>query len=167
MHSKKIIPILLLTLLISAGVSFTAGCTQSNTSNQQTNIPNQPEITLEEATHVLNQTVQYATNHNLSGLCGMGHSVLMCQQLFENAGGWDTVPTQYPEIIDSYTLPTKNCGKGTYITGGRILVLKGINGLGKPYQTDFFVFNNSQKFRDRIAFRSISCLLGELEHSTN
>ena len=142
---------LILSFILPVICAFTLSCTQANTlnqqtntSNQQANISNQPKITLEEATHVLNQTVLYATNHNLDGLCGMGGSVLMCQQLFENAGRWDAVPTQYPEIIDSYILPTKDCGNGTYINGGRMLVLKGINGLGKPYQADFLVFNNSE-----------------------
>lgn len=134
----------ILSILLPAICAFTLSCNQANTSNQQTNIPNQLEITLEEAALVLDQAVQYTDNHNLDGLCSMGGAIAMCQHLFENAGGWDAIPTQHPEIIDSYILPVKDCGNGTYITGGRILVVKGVDGLSRDYQTDFFVFYNSE-----------------------
>jgi len=116
---------------------LTVSCSQSNANTID-------DISVEEATALLNQSIQYASDHNLDGLCGMGGAVAMCQHLFENAGGWDAVPDEAPEIIDSYMLPQKDLGNGTYEVGGRILVVKGVDGLGNPYQTDFFVFMNSE-----------------------
>ena len=143
MHIKKIVT-LLFTLLISAGVSLTVACSQTDNYTGTNNNTATKEISIQEATNVLNQTVEYAINHNLDGLCSMGGAVSMCRTLWEYAGEWDAVPTQSPEINDTYLLPEKDLGNGTYTVGGRILVLEGIDGLGKPYKTEFLVFNNSE-----------------------
>ncbi len=98
------------------------------------------EVTIDEAKAILNQAVAYAQARNLGGLCQLGGSVNMCQHQFTGAGGWGTVPSEPPEIVDTYYLPTKHFDNGFQATGGRVLVLEGINGKGEPYRTEFMVF---------------------------
>ena len=124
---------------IAVGICLTTSCTQIN-SNAYTI----EDISVEEATLILDQAIQYADEHDLDGLCGMGGSLLMCQYEWRYAGEWDAVPPQSPEIIDTYIRPQKDLGNGAYAVGGRVLVLEGTDGLGRHYQTDFFVFHNDE-----------------------
>jgi hypothetical protein len=64
----------------------------------------------------------------------------MASNILDNIGGWQTIPTDPPQIVSNYILPTVLLKSGGEATGGRVLVLKGTNGLGKPYQTEFLVF---------------------------
>jgi len=99
------------------------------------------QVSTEEATSVLNQAVAYAQAHDLEKLGVLAQDELMTQQLWEQAGEWETVPAEPPKIVDTYLLPTVYLGHGSQATGGRILVLEGINGLGKPYRTESLVFS--------------------------
>ncbi|MEO0248156.1 MAG: hypothetical protein ABIN58_01180 [candidate division WOR-3 bacterium] len=107
-----------------------------------TEAPSPPhgEIGINEARAILDQAVSYAQARNLGGLCQLGGSANMCQHQFTSAGGWVTVPSEHPEIADIYYLPTKHFKNGFQATGGRVLVLEGINGVGETYRTDFLVF---------------------------
>ena len=98
------------------------------------------EVSVEEATSLLNQAVAYAQARDLGRLCSICRSKLMCQHQWEWAGGGWAVPAEPPEIVDTYLLPTVHLKRGGRAPGGRVLVLKGVDGLGKPYRTEFFVF---------------------------
>ncbi|MGH2543968.1 MAG: hypothetical protein ACRDIB_14295, partial [Ardenticatenaceae bacterium] len=54
---------------------------------------------------------------------------------YDEAGGFDAIPQTAPAVVDSrIILATENS------TGGRVLVLEGTDGLGRPYRSDFLVF---------------------------
>jgi hypothetical protein len=99
------------------------------------------EISVEQATDLLNHAVEYATSHDLDKLCGLGSSSLMCQTQWKDAGEWAGVPTESPQIVDTYLIPTKKLGNGMTQRGGRLLVVCGIDGMGKPYRTEMLVFS--------------------------
>lgn len=98
------------------------------------------EVSVEEATSLLNRAVAYAQVRDLDKLCDLAHSKLMCQHQWEDAGGGQAVPAEAPEIVDTYLLPTVHLKRGGRASGGRVLVLEGVDGLGKSYRTEFFVF---------------------------
>lgn len=99
------------------------------------------EISVEEAAGILDRAVTYATSGDLDKLCDLGGSVSMCQSKWQDAGGWEAVPPQSPDIVETYLIPTKDLGSGSQSTGGRVLVLEGVDGLGRPYRTEFLVFD--------------------------
>jgi hypothetical protein len=101
---------------------------------------NDEEVSVEEATSLLNQAVAYAQVRDLDKLCDLARSELMCQHQWEWAGGGWAVPEEPPEIVDTYLLPTVHLKRGGRAPGGRVLVLEGVDGVGKPYRTEFFVF---------------------------
>ncbi len=98
------------------------------------------EISVEEAEIILERAISYAEEHDLEGLCGMGGSSSICNIHWRSAGEWEGLPIEPPEIVDTYLLPTVDHGGGSQSTGGRILVLEGIDGLGNDYRTEFLVF---------------------------
>ena len=67
----------------------------------------------------------------------------MCQNHWEDAGGWESLPSEAPGIVDTYLVPAKGLEDGNSIVGGRVLVLEGVDGQNQPYRTEFFVFFDS------------------------
>lgn len=98
------------------------------------------EVSAEEATSLLNQAVAYAQARDLDRLCDLSGSELMCQHYWGWVGGGQAVPEEPPEIVDTYLMPTVHLKMGGKSPGGRVLVVEGVDGLGKPYRTEFFVF---------------------------
>ena len=92
-------------------------------------------ITVEDAQALLHEAVDYAQAGDVEALCGMGGSVSICERALEDAGGLDAVPQSAPTVVDSHIFPAVENS-----TGGRVLVLEGQDGLGRPYRTDFLVF---------------------------
>jgi hypothetical protein len=103
---------------------------------------NNEEVSVEEAASLLNQAVAYAQARDLDKLCDLSGSKLMCQHQWEDAGGGQAVPAEPPQIVDTYLLPTVHLKNGGWAPGGRVFVLEGVDGLGKPYRTEFFVFRS-------------------------
>jgi hypothetical protein len=103
---------------------------------------NDEEVSVEEATSLLNQAVAYAQERDLDKLYELAGSKGICRSQWELAGGGQAVPAEPPEIVDTYLLPTVPLKGGGWVVGGRALVLEGVDGLGKPYQTEFFVFRS-------------------------
>lgn len=103
---------------------------------------NDEEVSVEEATSLLNQAAAYAQARDLDRLCDLCSSRGICQHQWEGAGGGQAVPAEAPEIVDTYLLPTVYFKGGGWAPGGRVLVVKGVDGLGRPYQTDFFIFRS-------------------------
>jgi hypothetical protein len=100
------------------------------------------EVSVEEAMNVLNQAIAYAQARDLGKLCDLSGSELMCQDQWEWADGGQAVPAEPPEIVDTYLLPTVHLKSGSRAVGGRVLVVEGIDGLGKPYRTELLVFRS-------------------------
>jgi hypothetical protein len=102
------------------------------------------EVSVEESMSVLNQAVTYAQARDIDRLYDLSASKLMCQHQWEWAGGGQAVPAGPPEIVDTYLLPTVHLKSGGKSPGGRVLVVEGVDGLGKPYRTEFFVFRSGE-----------------------
>jgi len=100
------------------------------------------EVSAKDAMGILNQAVSYAEARDLDKLCDLGGSRLMCQHQWEWAGAGLAVPSGLPQIVDTYLLPTVHLKNGTWSPGGRVLAVEGVDGLGRPYRTDFFVFRS-------------------------
>ncbi|GEM_PF-1916577 len=128
----------LIPFLVVIPLILAVGCDRADSGEKLQSPP--IEISVEEAQAVLNQAVTYAQEHDLDALCGMGGAVSICEHQWRDAGEWDGVPSEPPEIVDTYYLPTKHFDNGFHATGGRVLVLEGINGKGEPYRTEFMVF---------------------------
>jgi len=97
------------------------------------------EISVEQATNLLNRAVEYATSHGLDKLCGLSSSSLTCRKQWEDAGEWDAVPAEPPQVVDTYLIPTRKLEDGMTQRGGRLLVVSGIDGMGRPYRTEMLI----------------------------
>jgi uncharacterized protein YceK len=127
----KKMTVAMICLVVATAAFGASGCGKVSTR----------DISVEETTSVLNQAVAYAQARDLEKLGDLAQDKSMTRTLWESAGGWETVPTEPPEIVDTYLLPTIYFKNGSWTTGGRVLVLEGINGLGKPYHTESLVFS--------------------------
>jgi hypothetical protein len=103
---------------------------------------NNEEVSVEEAKSLFYHAVAYAQVRDLDKLCDLCSSEGICRHQWEWAGGEQAVPAEPPEIVDTYLLPTVHLENGGKAVGGRVLVLEGVDGLGKPYRTEFFVFRS-------------------------
>jgi hypothetical protein len=112
---------------------------------------NDEEVSVEEATSLLYHAVAYAQVRDLDKLCDLCSSNGICRHQWEDAGGGQAVPAEPPQIVDTYLLPTVHLKNGGWAPGGRVLVLEGIDGLGKPYRTEFFVFRSKDSGLEGLA----------------
>ncbi len=120
------------TVALLAGLRFGVFANDHSTA--------QEAITVETATSVLHRAEAHAQARDFEALCNMGGAVSMCQHWLRDVGGAASVPAQPPEIVRTYLIPPSTTQNGTS-TGGRVLVLKGIDGLGRAYTTEFLVFD--------------------------
>lgn len=158
--TNTVVTLILSLVVISSLV--TVGCDKANSGGKSP--PSSPEISMEEAKAILDQAVAYAQARNLGGLCQLNGSVNMCQHQFTDAGGWVTVPSEPPTIADTYCVPTVHFKNGFQATGGRVLVLEGINGVGEPYRTEFLVFETDDQRRIGRTCRNQRGLLVRIRH---
>jgi hypothetical protein len=136
MGTRKVAMVMMCLAVITAALSA-AGCGNTTASNEET-----WQVSVEEATSVLNQAVAYAQAHDLEKLGDLAGDKSMTRENWELAGGWEAVPAEPPVIVDTYLLPTKHFENGLQATGGRVLVLEGVDGLGKHYRTESLVFRS-------------------------
>ena len=123
----------LVCILVLLAATLLAGCGVPGTQR------NPASISVEDATNLLRQAEAFAKAHDQQGLCGMGGSVATCKAFLDDVGGWESVPDESPTIVNSYILPATRSGNvGT--AGGRILVLEGVDNLGRRYRNEFMVF---------------------------
>ncbi len=127
---------LLLVYLCAAPVLLCAACVSRSVVH---------EVSVKEAEDVLNQAVACVAARDLDGLCELSGSALMCESEWRSAGEWNTAPVDPPAVVDTYLLPTEHYGNGSMSTGGRVLVLEGSDALGKPYRSEFLVFDSGQE----------------------
>jgi hypothetical protein len=116
---------------------------------------NDEEVSVEEATSLLNRAVAYAQARDLDKFYGIAGSQGICRSQWELAGGQEAVPDEPPEIVDTYLLPTVHLKNGGKAVGGRVLVLEGVDGLGRPYRTEFFVFRSRESGLDGLAVTNV------------
>lgn len=116
---------------------------------------NNEEVSVEEATSLLNQAVAYAQARDLAKLCELASSKGICRHQWEDADGEQAVPDEPPQIVDTYLLPTVHLKNGDKAVGGRVLVLEGVDGLGKPYRTEFFVFRSGDSGLEGLAVTNV------------
>jgi len=103
---------------------------------------NDQEVNVEEAIGILNQAIACARSGDLDKLCDLGGSRGICRHQWVSAGGEQAVPVEPPEITDTYLLPAVQLQSGGRAVGGRVLVLEGVDGLGRTYRTEFYVFRS-------------------------
>ena len=124
-----------LWIIMAVGIICLAGAIAIFVSNGDNE-----EVSVEEATSLLNQAVAHAQARDLDKLCNLCSSHGICWHQWEDAGGGQAVPAEPPRIVDTYLLPTMHLKNGGWAPGGRVLVLEGVDGLGRLYRTEFFVF---------------------------
>jgi hypothetical protein len=98
-------------------------------------------ITEEEASAVLEAAHVSSLEQDLESLCGLGGSVLSCQSAWQNMGEWAAVPAAPPIVTSTRILPDLELSNGSTSRGGRVLVVDGIDGLGREFSTDFLLFD--------------------------
>ncbi len=123
----KTLLILLLATLVVSGIA----CNHTES----------PEVSMDEATAMLDEVVACAQAHDLECLGKLADDMSMTRIHWESAGGWETLPAEPPTVVGSRLLPTVPIN-GAHYVGGRLLVLEGIDGLGKPYHSEGLVFRN-------------------------
>jgi len=107
----------------------------------------EPYPTISEAKAVLAQVIGYVEMADLEGL-GKLETSSMVEQMLNAVGGGSTAPIQPPTIVDTSIMPTVFCkgGHGAAI-GGRILVLEGVDNLGRSYHHEMLVYREPGELR--------------------
>ncbi len=105
----------------------------------------EPYPSISEAKAVLAQVVGYVKVADLEGL-GKLETSLMVEEALDTAGGFGTAPNGPPTIVDTFIMPTVFC-KGGQATGGRILVLEGVDNLGRSYHSEMLVYREPGELR--------------------
>ena len=96
----------------------------------------------DEATSFLASVVALAQARDFDRLCGLGGG--NCRSTLEDAG-LDAVPATPPGIAGSRVVQPTQRSDGKTSTGGLVLQLCGLDGLGRPYSTEMLVFRDGGK----------------------
>jgi hypothetical protein len=100
------------------------------------------------ARRYLDRMVAAAQARDFEALCDLNGAVLNCERTLDTAcdpstappaiSCKDTVPPEPPEVI-----ATRNSPGDGY--AGRILVVRGLDGAGRPYETEVLVFRENRR----------------------
>jgi hypothetical protein len=126
--TKKLI-ILIATLVLTISLLPTVACAK----------PEFREVSLEEATGMLDKTAFYTREHDIENLHKQGTSEAVLRTYLDQVDGIESAPSATPTIIDSYLIPDKKIGNSSYAIGGRILVIEGTDNFGRDYHSEFLV----------------------------
>lgn len=102
-----------------------------------------PDVTEADARAFLSQAVSLAMARDFTGLCNLGSGTGMCNIILGH-GMKETVPNHLPKVVCSYRLPGRQYPDGGFSVGGLVLVVEGVNGQGRPYETDVLVFHDGR-----------------------
>ena len=101
-----------------------------------------------QARRYLGRMVAAAQAKDFEALCGLNGSVGNCRRMLDTAcdpstappaiSCKETVPTDPPTVV-----ATRNSPGDGY--AGRILVVRGVDGAGKPYETEILVFRENRR----------------------
>lgn len=109
-------------------------------------------VTEAEARRYLDRMVAAAEARDFEALCELNGSVLNCRRQLDI--GCDDAPATAPEVSCRDTVPdeppqvvtTRSSPKTSPTdTPGRLLVVRGIDRAGKPYETEVFVFRENRR----------------------
>jgi hypothetical protein len=117
-------------------------------------------VTENEARAYLDKIVAAAEERDFEKLCGLNGSVLNCRRQLDtgcdDAPGVapviscrDTIPDQPPTVVATRYSPKQSSTD----TPGRVLVVRGIDRSGKPYESEVFVFREN-----RYRFKAINAV---------
>lgn len=117
-------------------------------------------VSEKEARSYLDQMVAAAEQKDFEELCGLNGSVLNCERQLDigcdespgvapEISCRDTVPTQAPSVMSTRYSEKKSSND----TPGRILVVEGLDGMNRPYETEVFVFREN-----RNSFKAINAV---------
>lgn len=107
-----------------------------------------PPVTETEARRYLDRIVTAAQQRDFDALCHLNGAQSNCRRQLELAGR-DAVPQEPPTIVAGRYSPKGD----TEDTPGYILVVTGIDGLGRPYRTEVMVFREN-----RYSFKAINAV---------
>lgn len=89
-----------------------------------------------------------AQARDLERVCHLNGAYLNCRRTMDYAGGTGAVPSEPPVVTGTRYHPKEPGG-----TAGRVLVVEGKDGLGRPYRTEVFVFREN-----RFHFKAINAV---------
>ena len=104
---KKIV-VAMICLVVTTAAFSASGCGKTTASNE-----NDWQVSVEEATNVLNQAIAYAQARDLEKLGVLAQDKSMTREAWESAGGGETVSAEPPKIVDTYLLPTVHLKDGS------------------------------------------------------
>lgn len=107
-------------------------------------------ITTSEALQVLRRAEAFARAGDMKSLCGMSESIRRCEWFIEWSGGVQAVPSTSPKVVADYVVPEVLDTNGASNVGGRMLILEGIDGLGKSYRTEFLVLDTGKRLEPYV-----------------
>jgi hypothetical protein len=105
-------------------------------------------VTQAEARRYLDRIVAAAQRQDWDAMCALNGAPYNCRVQLEQVGT-DSVPTDPPTIVSNRYSPKK----GRDDTAGRILVVVGTDGKGRPYRTEVMVFREN-----RYHFKAINAV---------
>lgn len=124
-------------LALSLVLGLLVGCASSTPAGRP--------VTMEEASAFLDELVQTTLTGDLERLCGsLASTDPSCEVLLAHHG--KRLPTTQPQLLCSYELSTRQ-EEGFTALGGRVLVLAGIDGAGKQYETELLIFQDGKELR--------------------
>jgi hypothetical protein len=106
--------------------------------------PDPGSITVAAATEVLRRAEGFALASDLAGVCTMASSPSSCNAAIRDAGGARAAPRTRATKAGSRIVPTQR-RSGHKATGGRMLVVAGVDGLGRSYTSEFLVFYDGSR----------------------
>ena len=101
-----------------------------------------------QARRYLDRMVAAAQARDFESLCRLNGAVLNCERMLDTGcdpstappavSCKETVPPEPPQVVTTRSSP----GDGY---AGRILVVRGVDGVGKPYETEVLVFRENRR----------------------
>jgi hypothetical protein len=98
---------------------------------------------VEQAERHLDEIVRLARAGDFDAMCALGDG--NCEGMLEMAGR-DAVPPDPPKVIGRRTVPSTSAN-GQQSFGGIVLVVCGIDGRGRAYDSEVLVFNDGNGLR--------------------
>ncbi|MBP2017922.1 hypothetical protein J2Z79_001308 [Symbiobacterium terraclitae] len=108
-------------------------------------VPTPQQVTEAQARSFFDQAVHAALTHDdVTTLCDLAGSRTNCLLDLERLQ--ERTPTEAPEILCTYELPSQQTERAALV-GGQVLVVAGADGKGDPYQTEVLVFHDGQDLK--------------------
>jgi hypothetical protein len=106
-----------------------------------------PPVTEAEGRAYLNKIVAAARARDFEAMCRLNGAVANCRRQLTQAGA-DAVPPEPPRVVGTRYVPERDGS-----VAGRVLVVEGVDGRGRTYRTEVFVFREN-----RYHFKAINAV---------